>query len=207
MKKIVTLLLVSLILASCSDPMQEVYLEVGLEEDLKAIKGHISEDDYNILVDFIVWSEYEGDDKIFAETYQDILDYRKRELEFESKIREKLYDVKLVKMEFEKGGERAISNKSNKRILYVEAKNKSSIGFSRLNAKIRMYNTKTDRRYEYYVIYEDTVLAGETIRFTDKSDYYGVKAKWDDQESLDNYEVSYDYYLPEVPYGTDLGID
>lgn len=92
MKKLTTIILLSLALVSCSNPMDRKYNEAKLEEDMKAIKesGKMNEQDAELLASWIVMSKL-GNEDLSNKTYQQILDeaknYKKQQQELAEKAK------------------------------------------------------------------------------------------------------------------------
>ena len=72
-----TLLSLSIIIISCSSPLDRAYKQDTLEEDIVTIKESISEEELNTLAGYIALKTFAGDDML-GKTYNDLLNEAKK---------------------------------------------------------------------------------------------------------------------------------
>ena len=72
MKNLSLLLLLSVIIISCSSPLDKAYKQDTLEEDIVALKESISEGELTTLAGYIALKTFSGDDML-GKTYNDLL--------------------------------------------------------------------------------------------------------------------------------------
>jgi len=77
MKNLSLLLLLSIIIISCSSPLDKAYKQDTLEEDIVALKESISEEELNTLAGYIALKTFSGDDML-GKTYNDLLNEAKK---------------------------------------------------------------------------------------------------------------------------------
>lgn len=79
MKNISFLLLLSIIIISCSrSPLDKVYKHDTLEEDIVALKESISEEELNTLEGYIALKSSFDKDELLGKTYNDLLNEAKK---------------------------------------------------------------------------------------------------------------------------------
>lgn len=98
MKNLSLLLLLSIIIISCSSPLDKAYKQDTLEEDIVALKESISEEELNTLAEYIALKTLSGDDML-GKNYNDLLNEAKN-MQEEIRIQEE-EEKKLVKKQHE----------------------------------------------------------------------------------------------------------
>ena len=94
MKNLSLLLLLSIIIISCSSPLDKAYKQDTLEEDIVALKESISEEELNTLAGYIALKTFSGDDML-GKTYNDLLNEAKK-MQEELRIQEEEDAKKLL---------------------------------------------------------------------------------------------------------------
>ena len=99
MKNISLLVILSIIIISCSSPLDKAYKQDTLEEDIVVLKKSISEEELKTLAGYIALKSFSGDDML-GKTYNDLLEEAKK-LQEELRLQEEEQKILAEKAKIE----------------------------------------------------------------------------------------------------------